>query len=35
MMADAYSTTLFVLGREAGAAFLAARPDCTAVFIEQ
>ena len=32
--ADAYSTTLFVLGRQAGAAFLAARPGCTAVFIE-
>ena len=35
MMADAYSTTLFVLGREAGAAFLSAHPDCTAVFIGQ
>lgn len=35
MMADAYSTTLFVLGREAGAAFLSAHPGCTAVFIEQ
>ena len=34
MMADAYSTTLFVLGRKAGAAFLAARPGCTAAFIE-
>ena len=33
MMADAYSTTLFVLGREAGAAFLSAHPGCTAVFI--
>ena len=32
-LADAYSTTLFVLGREAGAAFLAGRPGCTAVFI--
>ena len=35
MMADAYSTTLFVLGREAGAAFLSAHLDCTAVFIGQ
>ncbi len=35
MMADAYSTTLFVLGREAGAAFLSAYPSCTAVFIGQ
>jgi thiamine biosynthesis lipoprotein len=35
MAADACSTTLFVLGREAGAAFLAARPGCTAVFIDQ
>ena len=33
MMADAYSTTLFVLGREAGSAFIAHRPNCTAVFI--
>ena len=33
MEADACSTTLFVLGRKAGAAFLAARPGCTAVFI--
>ena len=35
MEADACSTALFVLGRKAGAAFLAARPGCTAVFIEQ
>jgi thiamine biosynthesis lipoprotein len=34
MEADAYSTTLFVLGREAGAAFLATRSGCTAVFID-
>ena len=33
MEADAFSTTLFVLGREAGAAFLSSRPGCTAVFI--
>ena len=35
MEADACSTTLFVLGRKAGATFLAARLGCTAVFIEQ
>ena len=35
MMADAYSTTLFVLGREAGSSFIAKRPHCTAVFIGQ
>ncbi len=35
MEADAYSTTLFVLGREAGFAFIAHRPNCTAVFIGQ
>ena len=35
MMADAYSTTLFVLGREQGAAFLAKRPQCTVLFISQ
>ena len=35
MMADAYSTTLFVLGREDGSAFIAQRPNCTAVFIVQ
>ena len=35
MMADAYSTTLFVLGEKAGLAFLAARPGCTAAFIRQ
>ena len=33
MIADAYSTTLFVLGREAGARFIARRPECTAMFI--
>ena len=32
-MADACSTALFVLGRDAGAAFLALRPGCLAVFI--
>ncbi len=35
MMADAYSTTLFVLGGKAGAAFLATRPGCTAAFIKR
>ncbi len=35
MEADACSTALFVLGLKAGAAFLAARPGCTAAFIEQ
>jgi thiamine biosynthesis lipoprotein len=35
MMADAYSTTLFVLGKEAGSAFIARRPQCTAIFISQ
>ncbi len=35
MEADAYSTTLFVLGREAGAAFLSTHHACTAVFIGQ
>ncbi len=34
MEADAYSTTLFVLGRKAGAAFLSAHPGYTAVFID-
>ncbi len=33
-LADAYSTTLFVLGREGGSAFLKGRPGGTAVFIE-
>lgn len=35
MMADAYSTALFVLGREAGSAFTARQPQCTAIFITQ
>ncbi len=34
MEADALSTTLFVLGREAGSTFISARPGCTAVFID-
>ncbi len=33
MEADALSTTLFVLGCEAGAAFLRQKPDCAALFV--
>ena len=35
MLADACSTALFVLGRDAGAVFLERRPGCQALFIEQ